>query len=54
MKDKKIVTPPEIKELDKKEKEAVENFREVAQKAISIIKENHFHLRLLNAVEGKK
>ena len=51
---KKVVvqTPPEIKNIDKKENAALEEFNKKAQEALSIIQENHFHLRLWKAVGG--
>ena len=51
---KPLTTPPEIKEIEKKESEAMDMFMKKAKKAINSIEENHFHLRLLEAVGGKK
>ena len=50
---KPVATPPEIKKIDKKEIEAVEQFKQKAQEALDAIHENHFHLRLWKAVGGK-
>ena len=47
-------TIDELKEIDKKEQEAVDNFKKKAQEAISVIQENHFHLRLWKAIGGKE
>lgn len=44
----------EIIKIDEKEVEALENFKKNADKALSIINENHFHLRLWEAIGGKK
>lgn len=46
--------PKEIKSLDKKEEEALLKFKKEAEKALEIIQENHFHLRLWKAVGGKR
>ena len=55
---KPVVTLPpeqieEIKAIEKKEAEAVNKYKEQAEKTLSIIQENHFHLRLWKAVGGK-
>ena len=50
---KKITTPPEIKKVDQKEAKALEEFKKQAEKTLTIIQENHFHLRLWRAVGGK-
>ena len=54
MKDVKKIPEQEIKEIDKKEVEVLENFKKEADKAIAIINENHFHLRLWRAVGGEE
>ena len=48
-----IKDPPVIKEIDKKEAEALNELKRQAQKALYVIQENHFHLRLWKAVGGK-
>lgn len=49
------ISPPveEVKKIDTQEEKAVQNFKVQAQKAIDIIQENHFHLRLWKAVGGR-
>ena len=56
MKEKEIEVPipVEIKKIDEKEQEAVDNFKKKAQEAINIIQENHFHLRLWKAIGGRE
>ena len=54
MRKKTIPTPPEIKEIEKQEAKAVEDFKNKAQEAIDIIQENHFHLRLWKAIGGQQ
>lgn len=44
----------EIKKIDQKEAEAVDEYIIQAEKTLSIIQENHFHLRLWKAVGGEK
>lgn len=56
-KEKMITLPPkkieEIKKIDQKEADAVDEFKQQAERTLSIIQENHFHLRLWKAVGGK-
>ena len=57
MKNEIQTIPPEelneINKIERKETEAVDKFKEQAEKTLSIIQENHFHLRLWKAVGGK-
>lgn len=49
-----IKVDPEIKKLDRQEAEALKELEKQAQKALDVIQENHFHLRLWKAVGGKQ
>lgn len=49
-----IKVAPEIKKLDRQEAEALKELEKQAQKALDVIQENHFHLRLWKAVGGKQ
>lgn len=49
-----IKLAPEIKKIDKREAEALKELEKQAQKALEVIQENHFHLRLWKVVGGKQ
>lgn len=48
-----VEIPKEIQKIEEREAQAMNQYNQKAQKALGMILENHFHLRLYKAVGGK-